>query len=125
MKFLCDQDVYASTGRCLSGLGHDVVTATQLKLGRAADAELLRVAHEQSRILVTRDRDYGGLVFVQGGPAGVIYLRMLPATENAVHAELERVLTTNTEQELQTSFVVVEPGRHRLRKLTPRQKPSE
>jgi predicted nuclease of predicted toxin-antitoxin system len=92
MKFLCDQDVYATTTRFLSGLGHDVVSATQLKLGRAADAELLRVAHEQSRILVTRDRDYGGLVFLQGGPAGVIYLRMLPSTERTVHAELERVL---------------------------------
>ena len=61
MKFLADQDVYASTIRFLSGLGHDVITARQLGLAQADDTELLRVAHEQSRILVTRDRDFGGL----------------------------------------------------------------
>ena len=123
MKFLTDQDVYAITGRFLSGLGHDVVTAAQLGLAQAEDAELLRIAQEQGRIFVTRDRDFGGLVFVQGGGAGVIFLRMLPVTQNAVHAELERVLALYSEPELQGSFVVVEPGRHRLRRLAAGQGP--
>jgi predicted nuclease of predicted toxin-antitoxin system len=117
MKFLTDQDVYAITVRFLSGLGHDVITAAQLGLAQAEDAELLRVAQQQGRIFVTRDRDFGGLVFVHGGGAGVIYLRMLPSTQNSVHAELERVLSLYTEQELQGFFVVIEPGRHRARKL--------
>src|SRR5207244_891967 len=123
MKFLTDQDVYATTGRFLSALGHDVVTAAQLGLAQGEDAELLRVAHEQGRIFVTRDRDFGGLVFVQGGGAGVVYLRMLPSTQNAVHAELERALTLYSEQELQGSFVVIEPGRHRIRRLAAGQGP--
>jgi predicted nuclease of predicted toxin-antitoxin system len=116
MRFLTDQDVYATTIRFLGGLGHDVVTAAQLGLAQAEDTELLRVAHQQGRIFVTRDRDFGGLVFVQGSGAGVIYLRISPSTQNAVHAELERVLTLYSEQELQGSFVVIEPGRHRIRK---------
>ena len=116
MKFLTDQDVYAATTRFLSSLGHEVVTAGQLGMAQAEDAELLRVAQEQSRLFVTRDRDFGGLVFVQGSGAGVLYLRLSPSTQNLVHAELERVLTLYSEQELQGSFVVVEPGRHRLRR---------
>jgi predicted nuclease of predicted toxin-antitoxin system len=80
---------------------------------------LLRVAHERGRIFVTRDRDFGALVFVQGSGPGVIYLRMLPSTQNAVHVELERVLTLYSEPELQESFVVIEPGRHRNRRLSP------
>ncbi len=123
MSFLTDQDVYAVTVRFVSSLGHDVVTAAQLGLAQAEDAELLRLAQEQGRILVTRDRDYGGLVFVQGSGTGVIYLRMLPSTQDAVHAELERVLTLYDEQELRASFIVVEPGRHRIRKLAPGQGP--
>jgi predicted nuclease of predicted toxin-antitoxin system len=78
---------------------------------------LPRVAHEQGRIFVTRDRDLGALVFVQGSGPGVIYLRILPSTQNTVHVELERVLTLYSEQELRASFVVIEPGRHRIRKL--------
>ena len=118
MKFLADQDVYAVTIRFLGNLGHDVVRAAQLGLARAEDAELLRVAHEQHRIFVTRDRDFGALVFVQGMGPGVIYLRVLPSTQDAVHGELARVLTLYGEQELQTAFVVVEPDRHRIRRLT-------
>jgi predicted nuclease of predicted toxin-antitoxin system len=76
-----------------------------------------RIAREQSRIFVTRDRDFGALVFVRGNGSGVIYLRILPSTQDAVHAELARVLTLYREPELMASFVVIEPGRHRLRKL--------
>lgn len=118
MTFLADQDVYAITIGLLRGLGHDVVTAAQFGLARADDAELLRVAHEQGRIFISRDRDFGTLVFVQGSGPGVIYLRILPSTLKAVHAELVRVLTLYSQQELQGSFVVVEPGRHRIRKLS-------
>jgi predicted nuclease of predicted toxin-antitoxin system len=116
MKFLTDQDVYAATARFLSGLGYDVATAAQLALAQVDDAALLQTAQAQGRIFVTRDRDFGALVFVQGGGAGVIYLRLLPSTQNAVHAELERVLTMYNELELHCSFVVIEPGRHRLRR---------
>jgi predicted nuclease of predicted toxin-antitoxin system len=119
MKFLADQDVYAGTVAFLSGLGHDVVTAAQLSLSQAEDVEIHRTAHEQERIFVTRDRDFGSLVFVHGSKPGVIYLRMQPSTQNAVHTELERVLTLYSEQELQASFIVIEPGRHRIRKLSP------
>jgi predicted nuclease of predicted toxin-antitoxin system len=68
--------------------------------------------------LVTRDRDFGSLVFLQGLGAGVIYLRMLPSTQHAVHKELQRVLETYTEADLQSAFVVVEPGRHRFRRIS-------
>ncbi len=117
MRFLADQDVYASTLGFLSRLGHDVVAVAQLGLAQGEDSELLRVAHEQQRIFVTRDRDFGGIVFVQGGGPGVIYLRILPSTQNAVHAELQRVLSLYGEDDLRNSFVVVEPGRHRIRRI--------
>ena len=57
MKFLADQDVYQSTVAFLSSLAHDVVTAASLGLSRADDADLLRTAQQDDRILVTRDRD--------------------------------------------------------------------
>jgi predicted nuclease of predicted toxin-antitoxin system len=119
MKFLTDQDVYAGTVRLLCGFAHDVVTAAELGLARADDVDMLRIAHEQGRLFVTRDRDFGRLVFVEDAGAGVIYLRLLPSTQNAVHSELERVLTLYGEPELQESFVVIEPGLHRIRKAPP------
>ena len=117
MKLLLDQDVYAATAQFLLDLGHDVVLVAGLGLSRAQDREILRVAQEQNRVMVTRDRDFGNLVFVREVSAGVIYLRVLPSTLNAVHAELERVLNLHTETELAQAFVVIEPGGHRIRRL--------
>lgn len=117
MRFLLDQDVYAATARFLGELGHDAVPVSKLGLSRASDSDLLRTAQEEARVFVTRDRDFGNLVFLQQLGAGVIYLRVLPSTQKAVHEELARVLRDHSEDELRRAFVVVEPGRHRLRKL--------
>lgn len=116
MKFLLDQDVYALTDRFLREQGYDVVTASELGLSRASDSDLLKTAGEQGRIFITRDRDYGNLVFVHNAGSGVIYLRALPSTISDVHAELKKVLETYEETEMAKSFVVVEKRRHRIRK---------
>jgi predicted nuclease of predicted toxin-antitoxin system len=117
MKFLLDQDVYALTEHFLREQGYDVATASKLGLSRAQDSDLLKAAGEQGRIFVTRDRDYGNLVFVLGVGKGVIYLRILPSDMDEVHAELKKVLETYSEDELAKSFFVVEKGRHRIRKV--------
>jgi predicted nuclease of predicted toxin-antitoxin system len=71
MRFLLDQDVYAVTSRFLKSLGHDVVSAAEIGHARSADIELLYIAHDQERIFVTRDRDFGQLVFVADLKAGI------------------------------------------------------
>ena len=117
MKLLLDQDVYAVTARYLGELGHDVVLAAQLGFSRAKDEVLLKEAQIRRRIFVTRDRDFGNLVFVKGAGSGVVYLRMLPSIQNAVHGELKKVLEKYSEEELSRSFVVVEARGHRIRKI--------
>jgi predicted nuclease of predicted toxin-antitoxin system len=118
MKFLLDQDVYAVTARFLKELGYDVLQADQIGLSQAEDLELLKKAQEQNRIFVTRDRDFGRIVFMSCFGAGVIYIRLLPSNKNAVHKELEKVLNSYSEEELKGAFVVVEAGRYRFRKLS-------
>jgi predicted nuclease of predicted toxin-antitoxin system len=118
MRLLTDQDVYELTIRHLRANGHDVVTAHDLGLSRAPDDELLRVARSNCRILVTRDRDYGNLIFQHAHGFGVLYLRMKLPTIVQVHLELERVLGMYSQESLTDSFVVIEPGRHRIRRST-------
>ncbi len=117
MKLLLDQDVYELTARFLIEAGFDVLKVSQLGMSPATDEENLRKAAELKRIFVTRDRDYGNLVFVHQIRSGVIYLRMLPSNRNDVHIELNRVLDTYSEEQLRSAFVVIEAGRHRFRKI--------
>ncbi len=76
MNFLIDQDVYGSTVRFLKSLGYDVITAAQLGLAQATDEKLLQIAEEQNRLFVTRDRDFGNLVFVHGYKTGIVRLSL-------------------------------------------------
>lgn len=88
MKFLLGQNVYAVTARLLKTLGNDVVTAAEIGCAQTDDVELLSIAQEQGRIFVTRDRDFGELIFLRDLGTGVIYLRILPSTLQAGHREL-------------------------------------
>ncbi len=83
----------------------------------ASDAELLQTAHGQDRIFVTCDRDFGSFVFLKGMGAGGLHLRILPSTQNAVHAELRHVLEAYSEEDLVRAFVVMEPDGHRIWRL--------
>ncbi len=117
MKLLLDQDVYEKTASFLNAHGHDVLRVREIGMAQASDEENLQKAIELSRIFVTRDRDYGNLVFVKGIKSGVLYLRVLPVDIDEVHSELERVLVLYDEDNLRSAFIVVEAGRHRYRRI--------
>lgn len=116
MRFLADQDVYQVTVDLLRSLEHDVQRASDVGLARATDEEMLSYALAEDRILVTRDKDFGALVFVHVTEhSGVILLRLTPQTMSETHRELIRLLDAHTVDELRRRFVTVELGRHRIR----------
>ena len=117
MKFLSDQDIWASTISLLRELEHDVTTAAALGMSRSLDTDLLAWAYTNNRIIITRDRDYGRLVFLDKEVGGVIYLRTLLTEIAKTHKELTRVLNLYSESDLLSAFVVVEPDKHRYRYL--------
>ena len=79
MRWLLDENVPLLIARKLVSLGQDVTTVVALAPG-AADAEVLSIACEEARALVSLDRDFGNLIFAVGhsAPPAVIYLRILP-----------------------------------------------
>ena len=118
MRLLANQDIYSLTIEWLRKEGHDIVTARELEMQRAADEELLRKARETDRLFLTRDKDFGGLVFLyKGVSAGVIFLRITPATVQEVHQELNRLFQEHNREELRDLFCVVQPHRYRIRRI--------
>ena len=118
MRFLADQDVWKVTLDLLRDWDHDVLTAKQIGMARASDEDLLKEARRDNRLFITRDKDYGSLVFLGNvASSGVILLRITPGTIDEVHAELARVFEQHTEEDLRKFFCTVERKRHRIRHI--------
>ena len=117
MRFLADQDVYQMTVEELRKRGHDVTLARELGLQRASDRDLLKAARSSNRIMLTRDTDFGTLVFLHHQKGGVVLLRMSPSTVSDVHDTLRDLLQALDADQLLRRFCVVEADRYRVRTI--------
>jgi predicted nuclease of predicted toxin-antitoxin system len=114
MKFLLDQSTDARLVTHLKHLGHDVKRIGSHYPPGLPDQDVLILAKQKSRILITDDRDFGELVFrLKFGHCGVIFLRL--GTYAPLNLKIERltyVLTHYREQLDQ--FLVVTKDRVRV-----------
>jgi len=118
MRLLTDQDIYHFTIEWLKKEGHDLLTANDLGMARASDEKLLNKATEINRIFVTRDKDFGALVFLKNKiSCGVILLRSAPEDIEKTHTVLKTLFKEYEEKELQNLFCVIEPNKYRIRHL--------
>ena len=77
MKFLFDESVELRLSHSLKAQGHDVKTIITDYASSIEDAEVLKIAWSEQRILITNDKDFGELVFLYHHPhTGVILLRL-------------------------------------------------
>jgi predicted nuclease of predicted toxin-antitoxin system len=115
MKFLLDENVDARLLPYLQGQGHDVLRLVSDYPAGLPDQQVLAIAVTQERILITNDRDFGELVFVQRqAHTGVILLRLGDYADLSVKiARLNHVLTHYATQLDQ--FLVVTQRRVRVR----------
>lgn len=119
MRFLADESCDAAIARALRKAGHDV-TAVGDTLRGVDDRAVLEAALRERRLLLTEDKDFGELVFAAGAPAiGVVLLRY---SSSARASLVQRVVdfVAARHAELAGSFVVIDPGRTRVRRLSQR-----
>ena len=117
MRFLVDECCDTELIAGLREDGHDVLAVEEYRRSEV-DEEVLPIAFDEERILVTEDRDFGELVFRFQLPArGVVYLRF-PVTKGDQKLPRMRDLLRDATERLPGAFVVVEPERIRFRPLT-------
>lgn len=114
MKFLLDVCASSHSLRALlTTLGHDVRLAGE-RDPRISDEAILRLAHQEGRVVITLDKDFGELVFVQRRPhAGIIRFLDMPIAEQVLAV---RELLSDYQPQLEAGvMIVVTRGRIRLR----------
>jgi predicted nuclease of predicted toxin-antitoxin system len=116
VKLLADENVDAAVVTWLRAEGHDVRYAAE-DVQATPDPEVLRIATEQGRILLTSDRDFGEIVFRMGqATVGLILLRLQAASQGARLAMLQPHWP-EVERRVVGAFVVVMRDRLRVRQL--------
>ena len=114
MKFLLDACASSrSLEAFLAADGHDVLSARSLEAG-ATDEHLLALAYREKRILVTEDKDFGELVFVQRHPHPCI-VRFVEMRVTEKVAAIQSLIEHHAQAMGRGALIVVTRERVRLR----------
>lgn len=116
MRFVADEGVDAQIVRALRENKHDVLYIAESNAGESDDV-ILGFANKDNRILITRDKDFGELVFREKMiHSGIILNRLyeLKAEEKAV---LVVTVIEKYGEQLAASFTVIQPTKIRIRKI--------
>ena len=113
MKVLLDSCVSGMLSAPLVDAGHDVVWTGDWEED-PGDEEILAYAHEEKRVLVTLDKDFGTLAVLYGQPhAGILRLVNLSTREQG--AVCLQVLAKHEEELQSGAIVTAERSRLRIR----------
>ncbi len=116
IKFLADESCDFLVVRTMRSAEYDVLSVAE-SFPSASDQQVLRHAAKEKRILLTEDKDFGEWVFAHGeNVSGVILIRF-PANARRQLGEEIKVLVDIHGLQLMRNFVVLEPGRARIRKI--------
>jgi len=76
IKYLADENIDREVVKFLLKKGIDVVHVPEIGRSGNSDLDLMRLAHEQDRAILTHDSDFGTLAFVDNEPFfAIVYLR--------------------------------------------------
>ncbi len=113
LRFLADESCDFGVVRALRTQGYDVFAVSEITT-RSVDRELIDLAYQENRILITEDKDFGWLVYVsRANSAGVILIRY-PGNTRRELAEAITKLVSDRGDELPGAFVVIQPGHIRI-----------
>lgn len=81
MRFLTDAHISLEMVAMIRDLGHDCLDSSVIP-PRMSDVDVLRMASDDARVMVTSDKDFGELVFVHRIHCpGVVLIRLALANE--------------------------------------------
>lgn len=118
MRFLADMGVAQQVVERLRSTGHDAVHLNDEGLYRLPNGEIFQKAAREQRIVLTFDLDFGEIVAGSGTQiVSVILFRLRNTRTDFVIRRLGEVLGSSSAKLSNGAIVIVEDGRHRVRKL--------
>jgi predicted nuclease of predicted toxin-antitoxin system len=118
MRFVADMGVSLRVVEWLRSASHDAIHLRDEGLQTLANGEIFRKALREDRIVLTFDLDFGEIVAASAGRSvSVVLFRLRNTRADFVIARLKSVLEQSAEELARGAVVLVEDGRHRVRRL--------
>jgi len=118
VRFLADMGVSQAVVEFLRSISNDVVHLRDEGLQRLPNGEIFDKAANEDRIVLTFDLDFGEIIACSAGfKASVILFRLHNTRSAHVVERLRFVLEQSAAALAQGAIIVVEEGRHRVRRL--------
>jgi predicted nuclease of predicted toxin-antitoxin system len=113
LRFLADEGCDFAVVRALREAGFDVLAVCE-SMSRSNDRDIIKLSHADNRVLLTEDKDFGWLVFVNhADSAGVVLIRFPGNARSTLPGTVVWLAEKHT-SELQNAFVVLEPNQVRF-----------
>jgi predicted nuclease of predicted toxin-antitoxin system len=118
VKFLVDMPLSPRLAQWLVDKGYDAVHASAIGLDRAPDGDILRIAQQESRAVITADLDYPRLLAIaRASEPGLVLFRGGNWSDAAAISRMGALLKSVPDSEFVHSIFVVDPDRIRRRRL--------
>ncbi|MCD4746969.1 MAG: DUF5615 family PIN-like protein [Bacteroidales bacterium] len=116
MKFLVDVGVSNKVENYLQEHGYDIKTVRSID-PRMSDQEIIKLAANEGRMVITMDKDFGELVFHSLlDHCGIILLRLEDATGIEKLKIIKEILTKYSDK-IKGHFCVYQKNKFRIRKI--------
>ena len=118
MKLLLDQGLPIITATLLRNAAWDVVHTAEVSLHRAIDSEIIAIAKQQDRTIVTLDSDFHSLLVLHGAVMpSVVRVRIEGLRSNEMSKLLLKVLPTIEDKLLAGAMATITSRSVRVRNL--------
>ena len=114
MIFLADECCNAGLVASLRDHGHDVLYIKEEKPG-SNDDEVLSIAYNEDRILITEDTDFGELVYRLKKPSKGIILIRIDVKDRHIKWDRLRKLIETYPNRMKDRFIVIDTEKFRFR----------
>ena len=116
MKFVADEGVDGTLVAMLRDAGHDMIYFAEIDRS-TDDAVILEIANSENRILITRDLDFGELVWrMKMVHTGIVLVRA-EELSSITRSKLVADFIEANQDLLSNHFIVIQPGAARIRKM--------
>lgn len=106
-RFILDENLPLFFARDLESVGFNVITVREQMPG-TSDTEIVELSAKENRVIITRDKDFGFLVYSQNlRPAGVILIRLKDQSKKPLkNSSMELTKLAKSKEELLGKFII-------------------